>query len=417
MTNARTPSTYRVIQLGAPREPDGFQTNEMVTDFDSLVTHHPRANQYAQMVDGRIIDGELGRLHAIFGGEIEEIEMARPGRSQGLGPDQVLLKKDFILEDPDHPAGSASARAVDVPSPVAGYIGRVNERQGLVDVYDRQGGDVIARIRHMHPIAVSEGQTVAYGESLGTQGRQQTGAVHVHMEVDTRYYQAYENYIGDLVSGRLPVQSEHRENVNPRPIVEDGKVRLGEFDARVLDLQRTLDIEGYRAQGGGTLPQDGVYRASMQGAVLDFQRAHGVPQTGDIDLQTSRFAPREGGLAPPPFDPALRGRESLPLDVHPPGPRAPGHPSHPDHRPALPESLPPPVNGRRTGAGGTGSEDLDRLYDALLSGDERAISTACEDIRASLITQDMHARNQSTWRTQSMEHEAALEQGASARTL
>jgi len=336
------------------------------------------------MVDGRIIDGEPGRLHAIFGGEIEEIEMARPGRSQGLGPDQVLLKKDFILEDPDHPAGSASARAVDVPSPVAGYIGRVNERQGLVDVYDRQGGDVIARIRHMHPIAVSEGQTVAYGESLGTQGRQQTGAVHVHMEVDTRYYQAYENYIGDLVSGRLPVQSEHRENVNPRPIVEDGKVRLGEFDARVLDLQRTLDIEGYRAQGGGTLPQDGVYRASMQGAVLDFQRAHGVPQTGDIDLQTSRFAPREGGLAPPPFDPALRGRESLPLDVHPPGPRAPGHPSHPDHRPALPESLPPPVNGRRTGAGGTGSEDLDRLYDALLSGDERAISTACEDIRASL---------------------------------
>lgn len=417
MTNARMPSTYRVIQLGAPREPDGFQTNEMVTDFDSLVTHHPRANQYAQMVDGRIIDGEPGRLHAIFGGEIEEIEMARPGRAQGLGPDQVLLKKDFILEGPDHPAGSASARAVDVPSPVAGYIGRVNERQGLVDVYDRQGGDLIARIRHMHPIAVSEGQTVAYGESLGTQGRQQTGAVHVHMEVDTRYHQAYENYIGDLVSGRLPVQSEHRENVNPRPIVEDGKVRLGESDARVLDLQRTLDIEGYRAQGGSTLPQDGVYRASMQGAVLDFQRAHGVPQTGDIDLQTSRFAPREGGLAPPPFDPALRGRESLPLDVHPPGPRAPGHPSHPDHRPALPESLPPPVNGRRTSAGGTGSEDLDRLYDALLSGDERAISTACEDIRASLITQDMHARNQSTWRTQSMEHEAALEQGAPARTL
>ncbi len=75
MTNARTPSTYRVIQLGAPREPDGFQTNEMVTDFDSLVTHHPRANQYAQMVDGRIIDGEPGRLHAIFGGEIEEIEV------------------------------------------------------------------------------------------------------------------------------------------------------------------------------------------------------------------------------------------------------------------------------------------------------------------------------------------------------
>ena len=85
MTSARTPSTYRVIQLGAPRDPDGFQTNEVVTGFDGLVMHHPRANQHAQMVDGRIIGGEPGRIHAIFGGEVEEIEMARPGRTQGLG--------------------------------------------------------------------------------------------------------------------------------------------------------------------------------------------------------------------------------------------------------------------------------------------------------------------------------------------
>ena len=269
----------------------------------------------------------------------------------------------------------------------------------------------------MHPIAVSEGQTVVYGESLGTQGRQQTGAVHVHMEVDSRYYQAYENYIGDLVSGRLPIQSQHRENVPPRPIVEDGQIRLGESDARVLDMQRTLDIEGYRAQGGSALPQDGVYRTSMQGAVLDFQRAHGVPQTGDIDLQTSRFAPREGGLGPPPFDPALRGREPLPLDVDPPGPRAPGHPSHPDHRPQLPELLPPPVNGRSAGVGGTGSPDLDRLMQALVSGDERAVSAACEDIHSSLIAQDAHAQDHATRHAQSMERGIALEQGAPARAL
>lgn len=417
MTNARMPSTYRVIQLGAPREPDGLQSNETVTDLDSLVTHHPRANRHARMRDGRIVDGEPGRTHAIVGGEIEEIELARPGRAFGLGPDQVLLKKDFMLEDPDQPTGSAAARAVDAPSPVSGYIGRVDERQGLVDIYDRQDGEVIARIRHMHPIAVSEGQTVAYGESLGTQGRQQTGAIHVHMEVDTRYYQAYENYIGDLVSGRLPVQAEHRENVHPRPIAEDGKVRLGEADPRVLDLQRTLHIEGYVALGGGSLIQDGVYRASMQGAVLDFQRAHGVPQTGDIDLQTSRFAPPNAGRGPPSFDPALRGREALPGGIHSSGPRAPGHPSHPDHRPELPEPLPPPVNERSMGSTGTGSADLDRLADALLSGDERAISTACEDIGASLIAQDADARDQNTRRAQSMDHVTALEQGAPARTL
>lgn len=391
MTN-EMPSTYRVIQLGAPREPDGRQSNEAVIDFDSLVTHHPGANRRAQMLDGRIVNGEPGRNHAIIGGEIEEIEMARPGRAHGLGPNQVLLKKDFILEDPDQPAMSAAARAVDVPSPVAGYIGRVNERQGLVDIHDRQDGEVIARVRHMNPIAVSEGQTVVYGESLGTQGRQQTGAVHVHMEVDTRYYQEYENYLGDLISGRLPVQAEHRENVHPRPIVEDGTLRLGESDTRVLDLQRTMDVEGYAGPEGGVLARDGVYRAAMQGAVLDFQRAHGVPQTGDIDLQTSRFAPPELQRAPPPFDPALRGRDALPGEGHPPGPRAPGHPSHPDHRPELTDPLPAPVNGRRTSSSGTGSADLDRLADALRSGDERAISTACEHIVMSLPAQDPSMR-------------------------
>lgn len=81
MTNETNPSTYRVIQLGAPRGEDGLQSNETVTDFDSLVTHHPRANRHAQMLDGRIINGEPGRTHAIMGGEIEEIETARPGRT------------------------------------------------------------------------------------------------------------------------------------------------------------------------------------------------------------------------------------------------------------------------------------------------------------------------------------------------
>lgn len=417
MTNARTPSTYRVTQLGAPREPDGLQSNETVSDFDSLVTHHPNANRHAHMLDGRIVNGEPGRTHAIIGGEIEEVDIARPGRTHNLGPNQVLLKKDFILEDPDQPPMSAAARAVDVPSPVAGYIGRVNERQGLVDIYDRQDGEVIARIRHMHPIAVSEGQTVAYGESLGTQGRQQTGATHVHMEVDTRYYQEYENYIGDLVSGRLPVQAEYRENIGPRHVVDDGTLRLGESDPRVLDLQRVMDIEGYSGPEGDTLVQDGVYRASMQGAVLDFQRTHGIPQTGDIDLPTSRFAPPDTQRMPPPFDPALRGRHALPDDIHPPGPRAPGHPSHPDHRPELPNPLPPPVNGRRTSSSGTGSADLDRLADALRSGDERAISTACEDIAASLIAQEASARDRMLDRAQSIGHGPALEQQGPVRTI
>lgn len=415
MTNDVNPSAYRVIQLGEPRGMDAVQSNEAVTDFDSLVTHHPQANRHAHMLDGRIVNGEPGRTHAIIGGEIEEIEMASPGRTRGLGPDQVLLKKDFILEDPGQPNMSAAARAVDVPSPIAGYIGRVNERQGLVDIYNRQDGEVIARIRHMHPIAVHEGQNITYGESLGTQGRQQTGAVHVHMEVDTRYYQEYENYMDDLVSGRLPVQAVHRQHIQARPVADDGTLRLGESDTRILDLKRVMDVEGYPRPADGTLAPDSVYRASLQGAVLDFQRTHGLEQTGDIDSQTSRFAPPVRS-APLPFDAALPGRDSLPGDLHPPGPRAPGHPSHPDHRPHMPDPLPPPVNARRTAGGGTGSADLDRLADALLSGDERAISTLCENIGTSLCAVDEGVRDRAS-NSAALMDAGRHEQGAHARTM
>lgn len=166
-----TRTTYRVIQKG-------LTVNEPGTDVDSLVTHHPSDNKNARMVDGVIVRGEAGRRHAYVGGEIQEIESARPGNSYGLKPDQVLLKKDFIIEHPDHPTMSDKARDVPVPSPLAGYIGRVDAAQGLVDIYDRKDGDVIARIRHMSDIGESEDQTIEYGQSLGTKSNVRTGAKH-----------------------------------------------------------------------------------------------------------------------------------------------------------------------------------------------------------------------------------------------
>lgn len=387
MTDDQTQSTYRIIQLGPPRPPNGLQSNEPVTDFDSLVTHHPGANRDAVMQDGVIIRGQPGRSHAYIGGELQEIEIARNGRDFGLNPDQVLVKKDFILEDPNHPYMSRTARAVDVPAPVAGYVGRVSEREGLVDILDRQGGDVIARIRHMHPIAVSEGQTVEYGEALGTQGRQQTGAVHVHMEMDTRYYQQFENYVSDLVSGRLPVEAKHRENVEAQLVVDDGTFRLGESNERIRDLQRVMAREGYRAADGNPLDQDGVYRLDMQGAVLDFQRNHGVPQTGDVDLATLQFAPPERSREADRQDYFMPG-QSMPR-VEPEPPTAPGHPNHPDHRPGLPEQLEAPVNQRSRRTGSTGDPQLDRLADALYADNDAEISRVCAEIEKSPNVQAM----------------------------
>lgn len=372
MADDLAPRAYRVIQLGAPRAPDGTQSNEPVADFDDLVTHHPRSNRNAEMRDGVIVGGQAGRALGYFDGEMQEIEVARGGRTFGLKPDQVLEKKDFILEDPNPPSGPA--RAVDVPSPIAGYIGRVSEREGLVDILDREGGDVVARIRHMHPIAVAEGETVEYGQALGTQGRQQTGAVHVHMEMDTRYHRQFENYLSDLVSGRLPVQRDLRANSRPLPVVDDGTLRLGESSESIRDLQRVMANEGYRAAGGGPLDQDGVYRLSMQGAVLDFQRAHGIPQTGNIDPATLRMAPSLPQREVDRND-AFRPGQSMPTPASP-GARAPGHPDHADHRQNLSDPLPPPVNrpvhGRRVGLDEADERMLDQLREQVRGLDQHA---------------------------------------------
>ncbi|MFY0450459.1 peptidoglycan DD-metalloendopeptidase family protein [Xanthomonas codiaei] len=209
---------YRVIQL--EWDVDKGSHNEAVGSFDELVTHHPKSNSDAHLVNGKVVGGQAGRTLGMIGGEIQEIEVAKAGKDYGLRPDQVLLKKDFMLEDSGLPSGPSS-RSLDVPSPVAGVVGTVNTSRGLVDVLDREGGDVILRVRHMSPIHVKAGDQVEYGQALGVQGKQATEAIHVHMEVDSRYYQHYENYVGDLVSGRLSIDADRRNRgIEPRACYE-----------------------------------------------------------------------------------------------------------------------------------------------------------------------------------------------------
>ncbi|MCS3847892.1 peptidoglycan hydrolase-like protein with peptidoglycan-binding domain [Xanthomonas campestris] len=282
---------YRVIQL--EWEAKKGYTNEPVENFDGLVTHHPNSNRFARLVNGSAVGGEPGRTMGLIGGEMQEIEVAKPGRSYGLRADQVLLKKDFILEDSRSPTGPAS-RALDVPSPVAGVVGAVDTTGGLVEVLDRKDGDVILRVRHMSPLHVKVGDQVEYGQALGVQSKQSTAKIHVHMEVDTRYYQHYENYVGDLVSGRLSIDTERRDRgIEPRPFVDDGTIRIGESSEMVQKVQQTLNAEGYRGADNQPHQEDGVYRLSMQAAVINYQQAHGLSQTGDIDPATlQQIAPR-----------------------------------------------------------------------------------------------------------------------------
>jgi peptidoglycan hydrolase-like protein with peptidoglycan-binding domain len=283
---------YRLIQKGV-------NANIPASDLESLVTHHPGANRNAVFRDGvpTGVENPDRRSYGMVGGELQELETQRTdgGARSVLGEHQVLLIKDFMLEDSRIQSGGAGVRDVDVPSPVAGYVGRRIDGQGLVEIYDRQGGEVIARMRHLSGISVNVGDTVEYGQALGTQDRiglPATAGKHVHLEMDTRYYQQYENYMQDLSDGRLAIDPARRgAGIEARAVIDDGIVRIGESSDRVRDLQRVLAEENHRGLDGQPVAQDGVYRLSMQPAVLNFQRDHGIPQTGDIDGATLQLAP------------------------------------------------------------------------------------------------------------------------------
>ena len=305
------PTHYQVRQLGEP-DVRGNQWNVPVTDLDSLTTHHPGANQSARLEDGIPVEAEnpARRSYGVVGEEFQELLTAANDWSyRGLGADQVLLIKDFILDDPT----VADSRRVDVPAPAAGIVGRVDARNGVVDILDPADRALIVRIRHLGPIAVDVGEQIAYGQSLGTQnniGLPRSAGKHVHIEMDTRHYQQFDHYVRDLVEGRLPVEAAHRAGVQPRPVVDDGVLRVGESGERVSVMQRALVAGGYRAVGDEPIAMDGVYRLSMQGAVLAFQHESGLAATGDIDPPTWRAA----------LDIAL-GRPALPppgIDSAPP---------------------------------------------------------------------------------------------------
>ena len=152
---------YRMLQLGAPNA-NGVQRNVGFETLEGLVTHHPGNNRHAHVVEGvpRSVENARTRSYGVVAGQNQEIETARTDEYRVLPPDQVLLVKDFILEDSSLASGASGVRDVDVPSPLAGYVGRVDARNGVVDILDRQGGEVILRARHLDPIAVQVGETV-----------------------------------------------------------------------------------------------------------------------------------------------------------------------------------------------------------------------------------------------------------------
>ncbi|MEP6906580.1 MAG: peptidoglycan-binding domain-containing protein [Pseudoxanthomonas sp.] len=98
----------------------------------------------------------------------------------------------------------------------------------------------------------------------------------------------------DLASGRLPIDPERRtQGIEARPVVDDGVIRIGESTGVVRHVQQALNEAGFRGADNLPLAVDGVYRLSMQAAVINYQAAHGLAQSGDIDAVTlNQIAPR-----------------------------------------------------------------------------------------------------------------------------
>ena len=394
------PLTYRIQQLGPPRYRDGsvstihkqgIQLNEPVTGFDSLVLHHPGDNRAARMVDSVVIEGKAGRAFAYIDGRLQEVEYVRrldDGRfkTYDLQPDQILIKRDFMLSHPGRDPMSRAGRDVEVPAPVDGIIGTRRDTEGLIDIHDRIGGKVIARIRHMSNIRVDVGEAVIYGQTLGKQSSVRTDNIHVHMEMDSHYYPHFRNYVDDLASGRLPLQAEHRQGVTARPVIGDGIFRLGQSSEQIRQLQAVMHGEGYRNADGSPLDRDGVYRIGMQGALLDFQHAHGIAQSGDVDPATLRFVQPAQGQYRDQHHHTEHGR--LP-SIHRTSPTLPGHPDHPDHSADLPLEQPPSVNQQSTQVRGDDDPWLDRLLSALASNDPQALSPVCQEITGSSAAQTL----------------------------
>lgn len=118
---------------------------------------------------------------------------------------QTLIPRDVVLE-----AAGESRLSTPVPAPVAGTVVEVGT--GVAQHQDGHGGRgnyVIlrddegryVRLYHFTDVAVSQGQQVAYGQPLGTQGNTgRSQGAHVHIESDPAIF---DRWITDLVAGRF----------------------------------------------------------------------------------------------------------------------------------------------------------------------------------------------------------------------
>jgi hypothetical protein len=270
-------SRYRILESVGTRV-------ERVHDYDDLEIHHPSKR-------GR----EPGRTYASIDGEREEVLKTRTRNGERM------VSKDFVLQDE-----RGSAR-VPVPSPVDGYVGRVDRANGLVAIYDRKDGELLVQIRHMdlRSSAVKVGETVHYGEALGVQsgfgkGNPRKYGVHVHMDFNEAHLDRFDRYLKDMDGGVLTPAGLPKDSDRPthRPVTSrasgsPGILEEGSQGEAVERLQRMLTRLGYHDASGR------AWEAFQRDRGLDVDGRVGRDTTAALAKATERLVsepshPRHG---------------------------------------------------------------------------------------------------------------------------
>ena len=245
---------------------------ERVRSYEDLEKHHPTWKE-----------DHARRHYATIDGEREEFAISPSG--------ERLVSKDFVLK--------VDGRTnVAVPSPVAGYVRRSDrmDRWGTVEIYDGTGPDarLVARIRHMQPIYVSDGDRVELGQSLGAQGRKAPGkvGVHTHMDIAESHLGDFKRYIHGLDSGAITPTTNGNRIRDPvakvvRPAEHDA-LSLGVSGPEVRHLQQSLQRLGFTGRDGRPLRSDGDFGPNTESAVRAFQRDHGLHVDGVVGKDTIR---------------------------------------------------------------------------------------------------------------------------------
>lgn len=269
---------------------DAKNTINDIHDYQDIERHHPSRGD------------EKGRVYGTVNGEREELLGNYNGTAHVTRDNDYFVSKDLILND---------GKNVPVPAVANGYIGAIDPKNGIVEIYDRPSTDpnreLIAKYRHLDlsNTQLKPDMPIEYGQPLAPQGGYNNGnpkafGPHVHIDINTQYLPQMERYIRDIDNGSIttdtrPSRSENltgeatvtnlssdRRQIYPGsggrtvPVapMADGVLSQRDKGQEVRELQTRLNELGYTDASGQPLRADGDFGQKTKEAVKAFQQDH-----------------------------------------------------------------------------------------------------------------------------------------------